>query len=130
LHSFPTRRSSDLNGLGLLGLVTLAFVVAAWRLHPAGAQLAPNFVPSMPTHDAWRYAFFVVSILGATVSPYLLNFYGSGAVEEKWSESDLWSNRITAFAGIGFGAVVSMATLVVAAWVLGPRHIQVDSYEQ
>ncbi len=118
------------NGLGLVGLVTLVFVVAAWELHPATKQLAPNFVPSMPTHDAARYAFLVVSIVGATVSPYLLNFYGSGAVEEKWNESDIWSNRVTAFAGIGFGAVVSMATLVAAAFVLGPRHIQVESYEQ
>ncbi len=118
------------NGLGLIGLITLSFVVAAWKLNPAPAQLTPNFIPSMPTHDVSKYAFLVVSIVGATVSPYLLNFYGSGAVEEKWGESDLWSNRITAFAGIGFGAVVSMATLVTAAFVLGPRHIEVDSYEQ
>ena len=117
-------------GLGFAGLVTLAFVVAAWQLHPGAAQLTPNLIPSLPTHDAARYAFLVVSIVGATVSPYLLNFYASGAVEEKWGEGDLWSNRITAFGGIGFGAVVSMATIVVAAFVLGPKHIQVESYEQ
>lgn len=118
------------DGLGLLGLITLAFVVAAWQLHPQTAQVTGGFVPTLPDRDIARYSFLAVSIIGATVSPYLLNFYGSGAVEEKWSEKDLWSNRITAFAGIGFGAVVSMGTLVAAAVVLGPRHIEVESYEQ
>ncbi len=118
------------DGLGLLGLLTLAFVVAVWRLHPAPSEVATNLVPSMPTHDMARYAFLAVSIVGATVSPYLLNFYGSGAVEEKWDESHLWSNRVTAFGGIGFGAGVAMATLITAAYVLGPHHIQVESYEQ
>jgi Mn2+/Fe2+ NRAMP family transporter len=64
------------------------------------------------------------------VSPHLLNFYASGAVEEKWTEKDLWINRTTAFAGMGFGTIVSMAVLVTAALTLGPRDIQVDSYEQ
>ena len=53
-----------------------------------------------------------VSIVGATISPYLLNFYGSGVIEEKWRESDLWINRITAYLGMGFGSVVSMGVLV------------------
>src|SRR5436190_8315147 len=118
------------DGLGILGLVTLVFVVAAWRLQPAAAAVGSGFIPSLPDHDFARYGFFAISIVGATVSPYLLNFYASGAIEEEWSEQDLWSNRITAFVGMGFGAVVSMGVLVVAAQVLGPQHIRVDSYEQ
>jgi len=118
------------DGLGIFGLVTLVFVVAAWQLNPPASQIKMGMVPSIADHDLARYSFLMVSIVGATVSPYLLNFYGSGAVEEKWSEKDLWSNRVTAFVGISFGAVVSMGTLVTAALVLGPRHIQVDSYEQ
>ena len=118
------------DGLGLLGLITLAFVLGAWRLQPALPLLGSGFVPSLPDHDLARYAFLAVTIVGATVSPYLLNFYGSGAVEEEWSEQDLWSNRITAFLGMGFGAVVSMATLVIAAMVLRPRGIAVDSFAQ
>jgi Mn2+/Fe2+ NRAMP family transporter len=118
------------DGLGLLGLVTLAFVVAAWQLHPDPAAVGAGFVPSLPAHDRWRYAFLAVSIVGATVSPYLLNFYASGAVEEEWAEKDLWVNRTTAFLGMGFGSVVSMGVLVTAAAVLQPRGLQVDSYEQ
>jgi Mn2+/Fe2+ NRAMP family transporter len=117
-------------GLGLLGLVTLSFVLSAWWLQPDAGDLARSLVPSLPRHHATRYAFLTVSILGATVSPYLLNFYSSGAIEEKLNESELWVNRTTAYLGMCFGGVVSMGVLVTSAMVLGPRHIVVDAYEQ
>ena len=118
------------DGVGLLGMVTVAFVVGAWRLHPEPGTVAVGFIPSLPNHDLTRYAFRTVSIVGATVSPYLLNFYSSGAIEEKWTEADLWINRVTCYVGMGFGSVVSIGVLIVAAIVLGPLHMQVDSYEQ
>lgn len=118
------------DGVGLLGMVTLSFVVSAWRLHPQVASLAHGFIPTIPHHDLTRYAFLSVSIVGATVSPYLLNFYASGALEEKWTEQDLWVNRLTAYLGMGFGSTVAMGCLVTAAIVLGPQHIKVDSYEE
>jgi len=93
-------------GIGLLGLVTLSFVVAAWRLGPNTHDLTRSLLPSLPQHDAVRYAFIAVSIVGATVSPYLLNFYSSGTVEEKMTEKELWVNRVTAYMGTGFGTVV------------------------
>jgi Mn2+/Fe2+ NRAMP family transporter len=118
------------DGVGLLGIITLAFVVSVWHLHPDVRTVASGFVPSVPDHDVTRYAFLAVSIVGATISPYLLNFYASGSIEEELTESDLWINRLTAFLGMGFGSIVAMGVLVTAAIVLGPRHIQVDSYEQ
>src|SRR5205085_2335716 len=118
------------DGIGLLGMVTLTFVLSAWRLQPDPAGLGRGFIPMLPDHDLARYGFLAVSIVGATVSPYLLNFYASGAVEEKWAEKDLWVNRTTAFVGMGFGTIVSMGVLVTAALALGPLHIRVDSYEQ
>ena len=117
-------------GIGLLGLVTLSFVVAAWRLGPNTHDLTRSLLPSLPQHDAVRYAFIAVSIVGATVSPYLLNFYSSGTVEEKMTEKELWVNRVTAYMGTGFGTVVSMGILVTSAMVLGPWGIHVDSYDQ
>lgn len=117
-------------GIGLLGLVTLAFVVSAWQLGPRVADLGAGLLPSMPHDRRLRYAFIAVSIVGATVSPYLLNFYSSGTVEEKLTEKELWVNTVTAYIGTGFGTVVSMGILVTSAMVLGPKHIQVDSYEQ
>ena len=118
------------DGLGLLGLITLSFLVAAWWLHPDPGEVARGFVPRLPGHDLTRYAFFAVGIVGATVSPYLLNFYASGTIEEKLGEPDLWINRTTAYAGMLFGSVVSMGALVAAAVVLRPAHIDVDSYEK
>jgi Mn2+/Fe2+ NRAMP family transporter len=118
------------HGIGLLGLVTLSFVVAAWKLQPDLADVGASLAPSLPEHHRIRYAFLAVSILGATVSPYLLNFYSSGSIEEKLTQSELWVNRTTAYAGICFGGLVSMGVLVTSAMVLGPKQIIVDSYEQ
>jgi Mn2+/Fe2+ NRAMP family transporter len=118
------------DGVGLLGMVTLSFVLAAWRLQPDVRSVAYGFLPSVPDHDLTRYAFLTVSIVGATVSPYLMNFYASGAIEEKWSQQDLWINRLTAFFGMGFGSIVAMGCLVTAAVVFGPQHLKVDTYEQ
>lgn len=117
-------------GLGLLGLVTTCFVVAAWRLQPDTADLARSFLPSLPEHDRLRYWFIAVSIVGATVSPYLLNFYSSGCVEEKMTEQELWVDRITAYVGTCFGGIVSMGILVTSAVVLLPLGIKVESFEQ
>jgi Mn2+/Fe2+ NRAMP family transporter len=117
-------------GLGLLGLVTLSFVVSAWRLEPSVNDVAGSLVPSLPDREPARYAFLAVSIFGATVSPYLLNFYASGTIEEKMTEQELWVNRTTSYLGMCFGGIVSMGVLVTSAMVLGPREIQVDSYEQ
>jgi len=118
------------DGVGLLGMITLSFVVSVWRLHPEPQDVAAGFLPTIPNHDLTRYAFLAVSIVGATVSPYLLNFYASGAIEEKWTEPDLWINRTTAFLGMGFGSVVSMGVLATAAIVLAPQHVKVETYEQ
>ena len=118
------------DGMGLLGMVTVTFVIAAWQLNPDHKAVVQGFIPSVPDHDLTRYAFLTVSIVGATVSPYLLNFYSSGAIEEKWTEPDLWINRTTAYLGMGFGSIVSMGVLVTAALVLGPLQLRVDSYEQ
>jgi Mn2+/Fe2+ NRAMP family transporter len=117
-------------GVGLLGLITLSFVYAAYRLTPSLSALGAGFVPSIPGHDRARYAFIAVSIIGATVSPYLLNFYSAGTVEEKVTERELWVNRATSYAGMCFGGVVSMGVLVTSAIVLAPQGIIVDSYSQ
>jgi Mn2+/Fe2+ NRAMP family transporter len=117
-------------GIGLLGLVTLSFVLSAWTLNPDYGAVVRSLVPSKPGHHALRYGFLAVSIVGATVSPYLLNFYSSGTVEEKLTEDKLWINRATAYVGMCFGGVVSMGVLVTSALALGPLHIVVDSYEQ
>src|SRR3954469_14106927 len=117
-------------GISLLGLTTLVFVVAAMKTHPQVRDIAAGAWPTLPAHDRPQYWFIAVSIIGATISPYLVNFYSSGAVEDKWGEKDLIPNRITASLGMSFGGTISMAVLVGAAMVLYPRGIRVESYEQ
>ncbi len=99
-------------------------------LHPPWQSLGAGLLPSLPTHNKATYWFIAVAILGALISPYLFYFYSSGAVEDKWNEKDLGVNRAVAVLGMGFGSLVSMGVLVVAAMVLLPRGIQVDAYEQ
>ncbi|MEG4964311.1 MULTISPECIES: divalent metal cation transporter [unclassified Microcoleus] len=118
------------NGISFLGLITLAFVVATFKLRPALPAVAEGLLPTIPQQDTAHYLFIAVSILGALISPYLFYFYSSGAVEDKWDRSHLGVNRAVAGLGMGFGSVVSLGVLIVAAQVLHPRGIQVDSYEQ
>jgi Mn2+/Fe2+ NRAMP family transporter len=118
------------HSVAVLGLVTLCFVVAAWWLHPDWREVARGLAPQRPARDPGQYAYLAVGILGATISPYLVSFYSSGAVEEKWTPKDLAANRIVAGVGMGFGSTVSAAILIVAAIVLGPRGILAGSYHQ
>lgn len=118
------------NGISVLGLITLVFVVATFKLHPSLTQIGTGLLPTLPKEDTTHYLFLVVSILGALISPYLFYFYSSGVVEDKWDESHIGVNRAVAGLGMSFGSIVSLGLLIVAAVVLKPKGIQVDSYEQ
>ena len=117
-------------GASLLGLVTISFVVAAIKLHPDWSGVGAGLLPTMPGHDKARYGFIAVSILGASISPYLMYFYSSGVIEDKWDESYIGVNRFIAGLGMGFGGFLSMAVLIAAALALHPKGIQVDKFEQ
>ncbi len=118
------------NGASLLGLITICFVVAAIKLHPNWSSVASGLLPTMPQDNKARYGFLTVSILGATISPYLMYFYSSGAIEEKWDRSYIVMNRIIAGFGMLFGGFLAMAVLIDAARVLQPRGISADTFPQ
>ncbi|WP_244620187.1 divalent metal cation transporter [Mesorhizobium sp. NFR06] len=46
-------------------------------LHPDWNEIASGAMPRLPQHDAAKYWFMAVSILGASISPYLSMFYSS-----------------------------------------------------
>jgi Mn2+/Fe2+ NRAMP family transporter len=117
-------------GAATLGLVTIAFVVGAVKLHAPLSDVAANLMPSLPQHDPAKYWFTAVSIMGASVSPYLFYFYSAGAVADGWDEGYLRINRVIAGLGMGFGGAIAVAVLVCAALVLHTRGIQIDRYEQ
>jgi len=118
------------NGAALLGLVTLCFVVAIFVLGAEPVELAAGLVPSLPAEERTHYLFLVVSIIGATIAPYLFLFYSSGAIEDKWDKSYITANRVIATLGMSFGGLISMAVIVVAALALKPAGIRVEQYEQ
>ncbi|MBV8884576.1 MAG: divalent metal cation transporter [Chroococcidiopsidaceae cyanobacterium CP_BM_RX_35] len=118
------------NGVAFLGLVSLAFVIATFKLHPPLTKLGAGLLPTLPQQDIAHYLFIAVSILGAVISPYLFYFYSSGAREDEWDEGYLGVNRGVAAVGMSFGSVVSICVLIVAALVLQPKGIRVDSYQQ
>jgi Mn2+/Fe2+ NRAMP family transporter len=118
------------NGTSVLGLITLAFVVGMWWMGPPWHEALKGLIPSAPSHDAARYWFTAVGIIGALFEPFMLNFYASGAIEEKWSLKDIPMNRVTAVLGMGFGAIIAASLIILSALTLGAHGIRVDSYEQ
>jgi Mn2+/Fe2+ NRAMP family transporter len=118
------------NGVSLLGMVALVFVVAAWKLQPALGDVAAGMLPSLPRDRPVHYWFTAVSILGAAISPYLFYFYSSGAIEDHWSEDDIGVNRAVATVGMSFGGVLAIDVLIVAAMVFHPRGIEAERLEQ
>ena len=117
-------------GAATLGLVSIVFAIGAAALHPRWTSVGAGLIPTAPSHDRARYWYLALSVLGASISPYLYFFYSSGAVEDKWTPEHLVVNRATASLGNVFGGGLSLMVLVVAALVFLPRGIRIDKYEQ
>ena len=97
------------NGVSLLGMVAIAFVVAAWKLHPSLGEMTAGMLPSLPAERPAHYWFTAVSILGAAISPYLFYFYSAGAIEDHWDEDYVGVNRAVATIGMSFGISVILS---------------------
>jgi manganese transport protein len=113
---------------GYGGLALLVFAVAAVKLHPDWGHVANGFVPQMHTNEPLVYAYFVVGLLGAAMTPYEVYFYSSGAVEEGWTSKDLGLNRVNSIVGYGLGGFLSFALMITGgALFLGhgisPEHL-------
>lgn len=117
-------------GVSVLGLVTLSFVVAAFLMKPNWHSVLGGAVPSLPSQNKSHYWFLAVSILGASISPYLFLFYSSGAIEDHWTEDYIGVNRVIASTGMTFGSLISVAVLVLGALVFPPRGLHADQYSQ
>jgi Mn2+/Fe2+ NRAMP family transporter len=117
-------------GVSLLGLVTLCFVVGALIVHPPWGPVLRGALPSLPQHDKAHYWFLAVSILGASISPYLFFFYSAGAIEDQWNEGYVGINRIIATGGMSFGSLISVSVLILGAVILLPRGIKVEHYQE
>jgi Mn2+/Fe2+ NRAMP family transporter len=116
------------NGPAILGLLTLSFIIGIIALGgPSHELLSTLWAPQIQQGNLTDYLYLTAAILGATVSPYLLYFYSSGAREENWSGSSLLLNRVTAIVGMGFGSMGSIALVVLAAIVLRPLNMNANT---
>ncbi|GAC1401069.1 MAG: Nramp family divalent metal transporter [Ktedonobacteraceae bacterium] len=116
------------NGPALFGLLALAFIVSVVALGGPPKEILPTlWKPDVKQGDIANYFYLVAAILGATISPYLLFFYSSGAREEGWSGSSLLLNRITALAGMGFGSLSAIAIVLLGATVLEPLNLSANT---
>lgn len=114
--------------IGIVGLVMIVFAVALAKLGPDWGDVASKVIhPEIPTGETTAlYFYFAIAIFGAAMTPYEVFFYSSGAVEEKWTRSDLVTNRATAYIGFFVGDFLATSSIGVAALVLQPRGISVE----
>lgn len=114
--------------IGVIGLAMLVFGFAFWRLGPDwGDVIGQIFRPHVPLEESLAsYWYFVVALFGASMTPYEVIFYSSGAVEEDWSEQDLVVNKGTAYIGFAVGGVFAITAIGVAAFVMKPLGISVE----
>ena len=106
---------------GYVGLGLMVYVVAAVDLGPNWHQVGQGLVPNW--HSSALYAYFVVGVIGAALTPYEVYFYSSGAIEDGWTVKDLGLNRANSFLGFGLGGILSIALIMVSAQVLAPAQI-------
>jgi Mn2+/Fe2+ NRAMP family transporter len=109
---------------GYGGLALLVFAVAAVKLHPNWGDVSYGFVPHVNTSDKLVYAYFMVGLLGAAMTPYEVYFYSSGAVEEGWGPKDLGLNRANSMIGYGLGGFLSFALMITAGALFLPLGVE------
>jgi manganese transport protein len=112
---------------GLLGLFMIVFAAALVAIHPPWGALAGALVPQVPAglsaRDQLAFAYFAVAIVSAVMFPYETYFYSSGGIEDRWTEKDLVTNRVTTIVGFGLGSLLAVAILALSAQLFGPRGI-------
>jgi Mn2+/Fe2+ NRAMP family transporter len=119
------------NGPALFGLLALSFIVGVVALGgPPHPLLVTLWLPEIQPGETADYLYLAAATLGATISPYLLYFYSSGAREENWSGNSLLLNKITALIGMGFGSICSIALVILSAIVLQPLHLSANTLNE
>jgi len=113
---------------GYGGLCLLVFAVAAVKLTPDWGKFGNGFIPHVAQNNSLLYAYFVVGLLGAAMTPYEVYFYSSGGVEEEWTPKDISLNRANAIIGYGLGGFLSVALMVTGATLflghgISPAHL-------
>jgi len=117
---------------GTAGLAMLVLLFAVWRLHPDGGALTHRALhPWRPPHETvYAYWYLAIAQFGAMTTPYEVLFFSSGAVEERWTTSDLNVERANVFIGFPLGTLLALALMIIGAVALKPRGIGVAHLSQ
>ncbi|WP_313408764.1 divalent metal cation transporter [Aeromicrobium sp.] len=120
------------NVAGLVGLCLVVFGVALFLLGPDWGELADQATHFGPRGEetTLTYWYYAVALFGAAMTPYEVFFFSSGAVEERWTRSDLGVARANVLIGFPLGGLLSLAIAGCAATFLLPQAIAVTSLPQ
>ena len=119
LWFFPFEGLERVFGFG--GLLLLVFSVAVITGPTDWGAVAHGAIPNPPqsAHGGWLiWAYFVVGVASASLMPYEVYFFSSGAIEDGWApESESHLNKLTSIAGFGLGAFLAISVMVASALV-------------
>lgn len=117
---------------GLLGLAMLVYVVAVWKLGPDWGHLLESATTLAPTPgETWPiYAFYVVALVGAQMTPYEMYFFSSGAIESRWTRENLIEMRFNVLVGFPLGGLLAVAIQAAAYLVFYVPGVQVEHLTQ
>lgn len=112
---------------GLLGLLMVVFIVAAWKVHPDWSAVAVGLAPAFPKGptDQWLLqAYYAVALLSSIMLPYETYFYAAGAIEDEWTVKQVPANRAIVIIGFLLGGMLAAAIMIVGKSLLGPLNIE------
>lgn len=120
------------NGLGLLGLALVIFVVALFKLPTDWAGLWHGAIsPHVAQGQAApTYFFYAVSLFGACLVPYQVIFFSSGGREDHWTEGSILQQRMNTVIGFPLGGLLSIAIMWAMVPVLKPIQANVSHLGQ
>lgn len=118
--------------LGLAGLAIVVFALALWWIDPDWAALAGQATSVAPPagEPLPTYLYYAVALFAAAMTPYEVFFFSSGGAEENWRPEDIPSQRVNVLIGFPLGGLLSLSIAAVAAAVLLPAGMDVETLGQ
>jgi len=96
--------------IGLVLLMSAAFILTFLLIRPDLGELLQGFVPSIPDGGLMT----AIALIGTTIVPYNL-FLHAASVRERWNKEQLPEAQLDTTISIGIGGLVSMTILATAA---------------
>ena len=110
----------------IVSLTMFVYVVVAFMANPSPEEIIRGslWITEELTFD---YLVYVSAIIGATISPYMQFYLVSAIVDKRVRIRDLLSERVGSILGITISGIQAFAIVLVAAYVLFPRGIIVET---